>query len=469
MVDFDLHFPAGFLWGTATAAHQVEGGNTNNNWHAWETSGPGHVFENQQAGAACDWWDGQRYLEDFDRAAEMRNNAHRFSVEWSRIEPEPGQYDDAALQHYADMVSALRARSMEPLVTLHHFSNPLWLEKQGGWTNETAVGHFEQFVARVVEALGENVTLWCTINEPMVYASQSFLTGHFPPGKKNLVSTYRVIANLLRGHAAAYRAIKAQQPNAQVGLAKHQISFKVNRPQLIHAPAHDVIRHFFNRAIIGGLLTGKLRLPLRTFRVPEAKDTLDWIGLNYYYRFAVGFHPLYPQQFFIRQSRPKTGILGPESVGEIWPEGLFEHIRWLSDVTRKPLYITENGVADPDDTLRPLHMVRSLCSVWQAINYNAPVKGYFHWTLVDNIEWSEGYDPRFQFGLHTCDRETQERAKRRSAELYGEICALNAFTGDMAQRYVPDQFDELFPGVDVQANVPLDSPDKRQTNEMNRI
>lgn len=452
MVNFTMHFPPGFLWGAATAAHQVEGGNTNNNWHAWEQAG--HVYRQQHAGQACDWWGG-RYEEDFDRAAGLHHNALRLSVEWSRIEPEPGEFDDDALHRYTEMIDALRRRRIEPLVTLHHFTNPLWLEERGGWTNPAVVRYFEEFVRCVVGALGDRVTMWCTINEPIVYATQSYLLGHFPPGKHSLKQTFIVAEHMLRAHAAAYHVIKELCPGAQVGFAKHQISLKTRRPALLHTPARRALEHVFNRAWVDALMTGMLRLPTHKVEVPAARDTLDWIGLNYYYRFLVGFHPLYPHRLFLLQSQPHDGIRGPESVGEIWPEGLFEQIKWLCERTGKPLYITENGVPDPDDSLRPLHLVRSLRSVWQAINYNYPVKGYFHWTLADNFEWAEGYDPRFQFGLYACNPETQIRTKRRSAELYGEVCAANALTSEIARRYIPERFDELFPSVAVQNNVTL--------------
>ena len=456
MIDFSMTFPAGFLWGAATAAHQVEGANTNNNWHAWEQAG--RVYRGQQAGTACDWWGG-RYIEDFDRAAALHHNAHRFSVEWSRIEPTPGEFDSAALDHYAAMLDALAARGMTPVVTLHHFSNPLWLEELGGWTNPAAVEHFARFVREVVAALGDQVTLWCTINEPMVYATQSYLLGHFPPGERSQGVTVRVAENLLRAHAAAYHAIKELRPAAQVGFAKHQISLKTAQPELLHLPARNVLRHFFNRAWVEALLTGDLRFPMHRAAVPEARDAIDWIGLNYYYRFRAGISLRHPHKLFVHQSRPHDGILGPESVGEIWPEGLVEHIKWLFEATGRPLYVTENGVPDPDDTLRPLHLVRSLTSLWKATMHTYPVKGYFHWTLVDNFEWSEGYDPRFQFGLFACDRETQARTKRTSADLYGEVCAANALTSDIARRYLSaEQFDALFPGVEVQDRVELQRP-----------
>jgi len=452
MVDFSLGFPAGFLWGAATAAHQVEGNNTNNNWHAWEEAG--RVFRQQRSGLACDWWGG-RYVEDFDRAAALGHNAHRFSIEWSRIEPERARFDGAAMDHYVRMVAALRERGMEPLITLHHFSNPLWIENDGGWTNPETIRRFERFVRTVVEELAPGVRLWCTINEPMIYATQGYLFGHFPPGRRSLRETYTVAENLLRAHARAYNAIKEIDPAAQVGLAKHQISLKPGFPALVNRRARRIVWDFFNAAFVDALQTGTLALPRRTAEVPEAAGTFDWIGLNYYYRFLIRFHLLYPQRLFLHQSRPRDGIHGPESVGEIWPEGLFEHIKWLGDRTGKPIYITESGLPDPDDAIRPLFLVRALRSVWQAINFNYPVKGYFFWTLVDNFEWSEGYDPRFRFGLFGCDPETQARTRRPSADLYGEICAANALTADMVRRYVPDHAEELFPGVDVLPEVTL--------------
>ena len=455
MVDLTLTFPPGFLWGAATSAHQVEGGTPPNNWSAWEKT-PGHTYHNQQAGQACDWWGG-RYSEDFDRAAEMRHNAHRLSVEWSRIEPERGKFDLTAIEHYATMLHALRERGMEPMVTLHHFTNPAWVEEMGGWLNSETVHRFVRFVTVVVEDLGHDVTMWCTINEPMVYTTMGYVTGRFPPGEKNMRSAFLATENMLRGHAAAYHAIKEIQPDSQVGLAKAQINLKPYQPAWLHTPARNAVRHMFNRAFIDAIMTGELRLPRHKIDVPEARDTLDWIGLNYYYRFLAGFSLLAPQQLFIKQSRPRNGILGPKSVGEIWPEGIYDEIKWLCNRTNKPLYITENGLPDADDSIRPLHMIRSLRSVWNAINFNLPVKGYFYWTLVDNFEWAEGYDPAFKFGLYGCDPETQVRTKKRSADLYGAICAANALTSDMVREYAPGALDELFPSVDVQEDVTLPS------------
>lgn len=454
MLDFSLTFPPGFLWGTATAAHQVEGHSAPSNWTAWEGS-PDHVYEGQASGAACDWWEGGRYEEDFERAAALHTNAHRLSLAWERIEPQPGRYDEAALQRYAEMLAALRARGLEPFVTLHHFTHPLWLEEQGGWANPAAVGHFADYARVVAEALGDRVSMWCTLNEPLVFATQGYLLGRFPPGKRRLRLTFRVAENLLRGHAAAYHAIKQARPNAHVGLAKHQVSLVPRRPSWLHRPALRLLRQTFNRAFVDALLSGELRFPGYRVSVTEARDTLDWLGLNTYYRFQVGFHPLRPRQFFIEQSAPREGLLGPEGVGEIWPEGLLEQVKWLAQRTDKPLYVTGNGVPAADDALRRLFIVRSVRSLWHAINFNYPVKGYFFYSLIDSFEWAEGYDPQYRFGLYGCDPQTQARTRRRSAELYREVCAANALTAETVRRYLPDEFAMLFPAPSVQREVTL--------------
>jgi len=212
-------FPEGFLWGTATASHQVEGGNTNNNWAIWEQD-EGRILHGHKTGLACDWWGG-RWKQDFDRAAEAGQNAHRFSIEWSRIQPTPDQWDEAALDYYREIVRGLYSRKMTPLVTLHHFSDPLWLVEQGGWESDETPGKYARYVRKVVEALKEYVNIWTTINEPNIYTYFGYVDGAFPPGKKDMQAAFQTAKNLLRGHAAGYGEIHDIQVEARVGLA-HQ-------------------------------------------------------------------------------------------------------------------------------------------------------------------------------------------------------------------------------------------------------
>ena len=216
MPDATFHFPDDFRWGVATAAHQVEGNNTNNDWWAWEQV-QGHVARGDVSGLACNWWEDAE--DDFDRAAAMGINGLRLSVEWSRIEPQPGVFDDEALARYVEMADGLSGRGIEPMITLHHFTNPRWLAEAGGWEEAETVDRFARYVERVVEALAPTCDLWCTINEPNVYAYQGYLAGIWPPGRSDLGTAMKVIRHLLLGHAAAYDAIHKIQPEARVGFA----------------------------------------------------------------------------------------------------------------------------------------------------------------------------------------------------------------------------------------------------------
>src|SRR5512144_226077 len=276
MIDATFHFPRGFLWGCATASHQVEGNNTNNQWWQWEQAG--RTID--KSGLACDWWGG-RWREDFDRAAEGHENAQRISVEWSRIEPEPGKWDEDALEKYRNMLRGLHERGMTAFVTLHHFTDPLWLTERGGWETEDVVPLFERFVRKTVEALKEYCTLWCTLNEPNGYALSGYvaggLIGRFPPGKSNLKLAMRVQANLIRAHAAAYRAIHQIQPEARVGVALHYRAF---RPHHNWSPLDRVLTQNASNILNGifpmALAKGVIRSILGNMQIPEAKGTQDY-------------------------------------------------------------------------------------------------------------------------------------------------------------------------------------------------
>lgn len=434
------HFPRGFLWGTATAAHQVEGNNTNNQWWLWEQSGHTQGI----SGLACDWWGG-RWKEDFDRAAESGQNAHRMSVEWSRIQPTPDTWDEDALERYRTMLRGLRERGMTPLVTLHHFSDPIWFFERNGWEQEEAVGLFEKFVRKTVEALKEYCTLWCTINEPNVYALSGYVVGAFPNQRRGLKVAMQVMANMLRAHAAAYRAIHQIQRESRVGYAHH------HRPMIArHAwsPLDAVVRMIryqgVNMAFPSGIRTGVMRTPVASFRIPEAKGTQDYLGLNYYSVDTVRFHPGKPRELFTHSEYPEDADLSEHRFIANVPTGLFETIKWATRAHPDlPIIITENGVNDSQDELRRRYLAQHIHQVWRAVNFNWPVKGYFHWTLVDNFEWERGWTQRF--GLWGLDTQTQKRIKRPSADLYAEICQENGLSSEMVQKYCPEVFDKLFP------------------------
>lgn len=441
MPEAAFHFPKDFRWGTATAAHQVEGGNTRNDWWAWEQQ-PGRIRFGQRSGKACDWWGG-RWKEDLDRAAAGGQNVHRFSVEWSRIEPEPGRWDGSALDFYREMLDGMRARGIEPLVTLHHFTNPLWLAEQGGWENENIAERFESFVRKTVAALKDKVDFWCTINEPNVYAYLAFAADAFPPGKKDLRSALHVMHNQILAHAAAYHAIHEIQPNARVGIA---IQYRGMTPHSA-SPLDGMVTGFqsriFNDLIPLALQDGRLRFPIGRGRVPQAARTQDYIGINYYSCDHVSFDFRKPDDMFSRRFYPQGSDVSEAGLNANIPEGMGQAIRW-ANAFGLPIHITENGIEDDTDKIRPRYMIQHIHQVWKAVNIGIPVRSYYHWSLVDNFEWERAWTQRF--GLWALDTETQQRTERASARLYAEICKENGLTSDMVRRYAPEVYPVLFPG-----------------------
>ena len=432
-------FPPDFRWGTATAAYQVEGDNRNSDWWLWEQEN-GHIRQDHKSAAASNWWENAE--ADLDRAAEMGTNAHRLSLEWSRIEPEPSVFDDAALDRYRQILQAMHDRGIEPMVTLHHFSNPQWLVDKGDFNTRIVVDYFQRYAARVVNALGDLAPKWVTINEPMVYVFMRYLAGKFPaPRKAGLWPGLQAATNMLRCHAAAYHTIKERCPQAQVGVAKHMAIFE---PRRSHSRLDrwwaGRLSRLFNDLWLESVATGRLRRPFGRGAINHLAGTFDFVGVNYYSRFFVQFPP-------------RAGLLGPEweaqavsgngSQNSVYPEGIYQIIRRVLRFN-KPIYITENGVPDHADTLRPSFLLAHLREVWRAVSFCYPVMGYYHWTLVDNFEWDRGWTQRF--GLIEMDPETQVRRWRPSGHLYSEICYSQSISSEMVERYAPELQATLFPG-----------------------
>ncbi|MBL0348744.1 family 1 glycosylhydrolase [Candidatus Villigracilis affinis] len=402
----------------------------------------GHTVH--KSGLAADWWGG-RWREDFDRAAETGQNAHRFSVEWSRIQPTPDTWDEEAIEKYRLMLRGLRERNLTALVTLHHFTDPLWVTERGGWENPEIVGLFEKFTRKVVDALKEYNTLWCTINEPNVYTMSGYVQGAFPPGKKDLKLSMRVMGNMIRAHAASYRAIHELQPEARVGYALH---YRPMVPRLSWSPLDRLMRNIryegLNMAFPSAISTGVMRSPIGNQNIPEAKGTQDYLGLNYYSVDTVWFDLFKPGELFSNSGYPKNADMSDTNFLANIPEGIFNSIKWIERTyPNTPIIITENGVEDSDDHMRPRYLAQHLHQIWRAVNFNWPVKGYFHWSLVDNFEWERGWTQRF--GLWGLDIDTQKRIRRPSVDFYAEICKENGISSDMVQKYCPEVFDKLFP------------------------
>ena len=440
----DLEFPDLFLWGTASAAHQVEGHNTNSDWASFEQQ-PGAIWHGDRSGQACDWW--RDAEKDFDLMAEMGHNTHRLSVEWSRIEPEEGQFDQSAVRRYREMLEALRTRGIEPMVTLFHFTTHLWLARQGGWASPSSIGCFRRFAHHVVDQLGDLVTLWCTINEPNVYAALGYLLGEHAPGKKSLQLYCRVLEHLLQAHALAYRAIHALHGDARVGLVKHlQIFEPLDPADRASAAIARIMDYMFNQLTLRAVEDGRLRFPLswNLGRHGPLVDSVDFWGLNYYYRQKVSLRSRTGGRLNLLQPTPgaevsDSGRNGP--YGEIYPYGMYRALDRLRH-SGKPIYITENGLPDASDELRPSFLLTHLAQVQRAISEGVDVRGYYHWSFTDNFEWAEGWALRF--GLVALDPQTQARTPRPSARLFSQMISANAITREMVAAYAPEALPEIF-------------------------
>lgn len=433
-------FPEDFLWGTATASHQVEGQNNNNDWSAWEQE-EGRIVQGQVCGRACDWWGG-RWKEDFNRAASTGQNAHRMSIEWSRVQPETDRWDEAALDRYREMLKGLHERDLQAMVTLHHFTTPLWLVQMGGWENEAVVPLFGAYVKRTVEALSPYCKLWVTVNEPNVYMSGGWLGGGFPPGKGDLKLAIKVLTNMVKAHAEAYRVIHELQSDAQVGVAHHWREFIPGNKGPMTAWLTRTYNKAFNDAFAESLRTGLFDAVFHKESIPQAKGTQDFMGLNYYTREYLKFNLFKKSQIFSDRYYPKDAELSENGFLANDPAGFRKGIKWAHSFGL-PIYITEQGVEDSTGLFRSKNLIEHLHAMWMEINESVPVKGYFHWSLVDNFEWERAWTQRF--GLWGLDLESQKRIRRPGVDLYEEICKNNELSAETIAKYVPGELARIFP------------------------
>lgn len=414
--------PDGFLLGCATAAHQVEGG-TDNDWSRWTAAHPEAIAGGGEATVAIDHY--HRYREDLAQLAAMHQTAHRFSIEWSRVEPEPGRFDGAALAHYADVVRTCRELGMEPVVTLHHFTLPAWLAAGGGVTSPDAPVRFARYAAACAEAFGDMVTWWVTINEPAVVATLGYLEGTWPPGERSLRLATRALAGLLRMHAAGAQAINTvaaeRGSEAQVSIAHHERRLVPRTPgSRLEQTLAALPDYLFNRWFLRSCIAGRMLAPVGHGEVvPGLVGSLTYLGLNHYSNEAVSLDIRAPGMLFTQHG----AVPGLPLSGTGWaidPAALRGALTSLWDEFGLPIMVTENGVADDHDELRPEYLRTHLTAVADAIDAGVNVRAYLFWTAWDNFEWAEGYTMRF--GLFAVDRDTLARVAKPSATLYAEIC-----------------------------------------------
>ena len=416
-----LHIPEGFLIGTASAAHQVEGGLWND-WMRMERDEPGRIKNGDSAAVAIDHY--HRYREDLALLAGMGHTAQRFSVEWARVEPEPAHFDLSALRHYAGVVAACRELGMEPVITLHHFTLPVWLADRGGVLDPEAPRLFARYAAACAEAFGEEVRWWVTLNEPNVLMALGYAEGQWPPHRRSPALALRAAAGMLRMHAAAATALHqigaARGRPAMVSIAHHERPFRPVPGSIAARFAAWLPDLVFNRWFLRSCACGRVLPPAGSGQVVLGlRGSLDYLGLNYYADERVRFDWRASSRLFV--SSDPDPALPRNSLGwSIDPGGLRRALVSLSEEFRLPVMVTENGVADEDDELRSGFLIDHLRAVVEAIDDGADVLGYLHWTGFDNFEWLEGYGARF--GLVAVDRTTLERRPKPSAEVFAGVC-----------------------------------------------
>lgn len=400
-----LEFPNGFLWGAATSSHQVEGDNKNNDWWQWEHDKKFKRFESNKATNQY-----ELYGKDIKLIKELNQNSHRFSIEWSRIEPKEGVWDYGAITHYKDELTKMKEAGIKTMVTLHHFTNPIWFAQKGGFAKRKSVFYFNRYTSFVVEQLGSLADFWITINEPGVYTTQSYLNGIWPPQIKSKQQALKVYLNLARCHKKVYKSItiiykKRKWGKPKIGIAQNTIS--------VHSYEPHSLKSFITVSLLNWLWNHSF------FFLTKRKH--DFLGINYYFHFRINHAVLKTFNFFVNAYEEHREM---SSVGwEVYPQGIFNVLLDMKKY-KLPIYITENGIATIDENKRSRYLISYLKEIYHAIYAGVPVKGYFYWSLIDNFEWEKGFEPRF--GLMEVNYKTFERNIRSTARIYAKICQTNS-------------------------------------------
>jgi len=394
---FGLSFPAGFLWGTATSSHQIEGGNVNNDWWQWEHT-PGNGCADS-SGDGCDSF--HRWAEDVDMVADLGLGAYRFSLEWSRIEPAEGEFSVAALDHYRRICARCHERGIAPVVTFHHFTTPLWLSARGGWEAADAPERFGRFVARATAHLGDLIGWACTLNEPNVIGVMGYTVGEFPPGVKEDFGRHLAVNDaMVRAHRLAVDALRSGPGTFPVGLTLSMAELKAEEGgEGVRDVAEDVLENTFLRGTQGD----------------------DFVGVQCYTR----------MHFDSQGQAPDDPDVPQTQMGyEFWPQVVGYTVRRAAAFTGLPVLVTENGIGTENDAERIVYVSEALRSLAQCLDDGVDVRGYFVWSLMDNYEWAHGYGPKF--GLFSVDRDTFERRPKPSATWFGAVARANAMVAPPA-------------------------------------
>ena len=410
-----LEFPKDFLWGSATSSYQVEGDNANADWWAWEKR-----VGKENSGAACRHY--ELYEQDFDLARSLHHNTHRLSIEWSRVEPREGKFSEEEVKHYGNVIAALRKRDLEPMVTLHHFTNPIWFSESGGWEKQQSVERFMNYCEVMIRALAKDVRYWITINEPTVYLSHSYILGAWPPQAKSYRKAKSVHYNLIAAHIEVYRLIhkiykELSLPAPLVSISQHIQAFVPCGTGFRNRFAANFRNAWYNFEFIDQIVQAQ---------------AADFIGANYYSRQLVDLQGWGFGDLVMGVCKKNHDLVKKNSLGwDIYPQGLSDVLLKLKKY-KLPVIITENGICTMDDNLRWEYISAHLKSVHLAMENGVDIKGYLYWSLLDNFEWDKGFGPRF--GLIDVDYATSRRTVRDSAKKFAEVCKTGVLVDNVFPR-----------------------------------
>ena len=421
-----FEIPKGMLMGVATASMQIEGGDHHANWNDWYERG--FIKDGTNPAVANDHWD--KWREDTALMAEMGLQIYRFSVEWARLMPEEGKVDEGAVARYREEMLLLREHGIRPLLTIHHFSNPMWFEEKGAFEKRENLHWYLELVELCVDRFGDLCSDFITINEPNVYATNSYFFGEWPPAKKAFAPTLRVMENLAYCHIRAYRIIHEKRRamgynDTMVGCANHLRVFAPKNPKnLWHRIAAKLTSFLFQDALTKAMTLGRFPFPLRNFgKLPKGEYT-DFIGLNYYTRSTVsGIGD------GVAENSPRNDLNW-----EIYPGGIVECAQALYDVLPRPIWVTENGTCDNDDRFRSRYLYEHLKALSES---GLPFERYYHWCFCDNFEWVEGNSAKF--GLVRVDEATRQREVKASGRFYSEVIQAGGVTKEIYDQYVAGQ------------------------------
>jgi len=437
MYNQPFQIPQQLLLGTATAATHIEGGEQLHNWFRW--SDLGKIKDGSHCKMACDHIN--RIEADVQLIADLGCQTYRMGVEWSRIEPEEGNFSTEGLAIYRKEIEILRSKGILPLVTIWHFSNPLWMEDDGGWTNPKAVDRYLRFTKFVVEGLYDLVSDWITINEPNVYLYFAYFEGSWPPGKKgDILAYFKAARNFAAAHVYAYRQIHKQYqvaglPTPSVGVAHHIRVFDPFNQNWLSKFSVRLTKYLFQDMFVQAMTNGKFGWPLKKPKGIIPGRYADFMGVNYYSRDLIK-GKLNPFSLFGEIIKPKNGSVN-DLGWEIYPEGLLRVATELYKKYSLPIFITENGTCDAEDRFRATFIYRHLQQVVEAMEKGIDIQRYYHWSLMDNFEWAEGNSARF--GLYHTNYETQERTLRKSGSFYAAIIKNRAVNWEMVNNYLSNK------------------------------